>query len=62
MVSLYDSARNFGDQVFSDVSEQAVLFEKIPYWLEDEENTITYKITQPIPDTKNDWIGVFKVN
>lgn len=61
MVHLTDSTRTFGDQVFSDYSERAVQFEKITHWLEDEENTITYKITQEIPKTKNDWIGVYKV-
>lgn len=60
-VQLTDSARTFGDQVFSDYSERAVQFEKIAHWLEDEENTITYKVTQEIPKTKNDWIGVYRV-
>lgn len=60
-VQLIDSARGFGDQVFSDYSERAVHFEKIAQWFEDEENVVTYKVTQEIPKTKNDWIGVYRV-
>ncbi|RZC40415.1 phosphatidylinositol 4,5-bisphosphate 5-phosphatase A-like [Asbolus verrucosus] len=50
------------DQVFSDYSERVVEFDKIVSWTQDEENTAKYKITQDIPATKEDWIGLFKEN
>jgi hypothetical protein len=49
------------DQVFSDYSERIVEFDKVVSWTQDEENTAKYKITQDIPSTKEDWIGLFKV-
>jgi endonuclease/exonuclease/phosphatase family metal-dependent hydrolase len=50
------------DQVFSDYSERIVEFDKVVSWTQDEENTAKYKITQDIPSTKEDWIGLFKEN
>lgn len=50
------------DQVFSDYSERIVEFDKIVSWSQDEENTAKYRITQGIPATKDDWIGLFKVS
>ncbi|XP_063925586.1 phosphatidylinositol 4,5-bisphosphate 5-phosphatase A-like isoform X2 [Zophobas morio] len=50
------------DQVFSDYSERIVEFDKIVSWSQDEENTAKYRITQGIPATKDDWIGLFKEN
>lgn len=56
-----DSKSRFGAQVFSDYSEEAVHFDKIPCWYENEENTVTYRVTREIPANKDDWIGIFRV-
>lgn len=54
--------RNFAPQVFSDYEENAIQFENIDYWFEDDENTVTFKVNQNVKRNKDDWIGVFEVN
>ncbi|XP_060519246.1 phosphatidylinositol 4,5-bisphosphate 5-phosphatase A-like isoform X2 [Cylas formicarius] len=49
-------------KVFSDYSECVVQFEKIARWEDGEDNKAYYKITKIIPQTKDDWIGLYKEN
>lgn len=49
-------------QVFSDYAERVIEFEKIISWNEKEENKAVYRVTKDILHTKEDWIGLFKVN
>ncbi|XP_018326027.1 phosphatidylinositol 4,5-bisphosphate 5-phosphatase A isoform X2 [Agrilus planipennis] len=51
---------NFVIKVFSHFEETVVKFDRIPFWYTDEENSATFKVTQPLQCCKNDWIGVFK--
>lgn len=56
------TSRVTSDQVFSDYSERVIEFDKVISWTQDEENTAKYRMTQDVPATKEDWIGLFKVS
>ncbi|KAG5878077.1 hypothetical protein JTB14_006603 [Gonioctena quinquepunctata] len=49
-------------KVFSDYSECVIEFDKISQWQNDNENIVFYTITKDVPETTDDWIGLFKNN
>lgn len=52
---------DFTIKVFSDSSEPVVKFDKITAWNQEEENTVVYRVNPwKIPQTKEDWVGLFK--
>ncbi|XP_074038341.1 inositol polyphosphate 5-phosphatase K isoform X1 [Leptinotarsa decemlineata] len=50
------------DQVFSDYSECVIEFDEIGRWDADIDNYVYYTVTKDVPETTDDWIGLFKDN
>ncbi|KAK9877142.1 hypothetical protein WA026_016886 [Henosepilachna vigintioctopunctata] len=62
-IDLQVSPRVAADKVFSDYSESIVEFNKITSWNQEEDNEVVYSVDPwKIPQTKDDWIGLFKEN
>ncbi|XP_044762445.1 phosphatidylinositol 4,5-bisphosphate 5-phosphatase A-like [Coccinella septempunctata] len=52
---------DFSVKVFSDFAESIVEFDKISTWYLEEDNEVVYRVNPwKIPQTKEDWIGLFK--
>lgn len=53
----------FSVKVFSDFAESIIEFDKISTWYLEEDNEVVYKVNPwKIPQTEEDWIGLFKEN
>lgn len=50
------------DQVFSGFSEEVVKFDHINEWNIDEDHKVVFRLNREMPETKDDWIGVFREN
>lgn len=54
--------KDINPQVFADYEENVVQFDNIDYWYENDENTVTFRVSPNVLRNKDDWIGVFEVN